>query len=74
MTEKTNSEGKRYTIAELPVEHPYSFDTRLVEHQHLPDGSIVRLDTMEQFNGKTKVKTMTKKEFDTAMGVGVNPL
>lgn len=65
----TNRRGQN--IADLSAEHPYAFDTRTTKHQHLPDGTIVRLDTLEQYNGKTKLKTMTRIEIRQAATAGL---
>lgn len=59
--------GKEIEIADLTPEHKYAFDTRVTRHEHLSDGTIVRLDTLDQFQGKILVKRMTKQEFQTAM-------
>ena len=61
MTIKT-IDGNDYEIEDLNNLHPYSFDTRLIEHIHTLDNTIIRLDTKEQFSGKTKIKTLTDLE------------
>ena len=70
MTIKTEN-GKDIEIADLTAEHPYLFDTRLISHVHLSDGTIVRLDTLDQFSGKTLIKRMTNEELATARKIGV---
>ena len=61
MTTKT-IEGKEYEISDLPSEHPYSFDTRKVRHEHFSDGTILRLDTQDLFSGKTLIKRLSNTE------------
>ena len=42
----------------------YDFDTRIIQHIHMKDGTIVRLDTMERFDGKTSKGKITQKELE----------
>lgn len=64
MTITIDKDGKKITLEDLELSHPYSFDTRIVKHFHALDGSIIRDDTKEQFNGKVKIKTLSDTEYD----------
>ena len=58
-------DGKEIEIADLSSEHPYSFDTRKVRHEHFSDGTIIRLDTQDMFSGKTLIKRLNNTELET---------
>lgn len=66
MTKTINRQGNEYEIDDLSVDHPYSFDTRMIKHVHALDGSIIRLDTKEWFSGKIFIKKLSDDEIKTA--------
>ena len=75
MTKIRIHESKEYEINDLSINHPYSFDTRLIQHIHCVDGTIIRLDTKEQFSGKTKIKTLSDLELENIIKKnGVNAI
>jgi hypothetical protein len=62
MIEKTDSEGKKVFLPDLDEEHPYSFNTKVTPHKHLPDGTIINLETMKQYRGKDELKKFKNRE------------